>query len=200
LPQCGDDLIPLLVMESAPFDPRNTYAATKVHGEHLAEVWARETCGSVAALRFHNVYGPGLPADTPYAGVAALFRSRLMRGDPLVYEDGRQRRNFVHVADVAQAVLAAVFAELPPGRTPVNIGTDLVHTVGRLAELMAAAMAGPRPVTTGQYRLSDVRHITADCSRAAALLGWTCQIPLEFGVADLAPPRFRGELGSLAAV
>ena len=186
-PDCGDELAPLLVPESAPFDPRNTYAATKVHGEHLAEVWARETGGSVAALRFHNVYGPDLPADTPYAGVAALFRSRLVRGDPpLVYEDGRQRRNFVHVADVAGAVVAAAVADLPPGRTALNIGTAQVHTVGRLAELMALAMAGPRPVTTGQYRLGDVRHITADCSKAAAVLGWTAGIPLESGVADLA--------------
>ena len=74
-PACGDDLVPGLVPESAPFDPRNTYAATKVHGEHLADSWARETDASVVALRFHNVYGPGLPVDTPYAGVAALFRS-----------------------------------------------------------------------------------------------------------------------------
>ena len=100
---CGGDLIPGLVQESAPFDPRNTYAATKVHGEHLADSWARETGASVAALRFHNVYGPGLPVNTPYAGVAALFRSRLAHGDPpLVYEDGRQRRNFIHVEDVAR--------------------------------------------------------------------------------------------------
>jgi dTDP-L-rhamnose 4-epimerase len=188
-PSCGDELIPFLVPESAPFDPRNAYAATKVHGEHLASVWARETGGSVAALRFHNVYGPGLPADTPYAGVAALFRSRLAQGNPpLVFEDGRQRRNFVHVTDVAQAVAAATIADLPPGCTPLNIGTPQVHTVGRLAELMALEMAGPRPVITGQYRLGDVRHITADCSKAAAVLGWTSRIQLESGVADLARP------------
>jgi dTDP-L-rhamnose 4-epimerase len=185
-PVCGDDLVPGLVPESAPFDPRNTYAATKVHGEHLAGNWARETNGSVAALRFHNVYGPGLPIDTPYAGVAALFRSRLMHGEaPLVYEDGQQRRNFIHVDDIAEAVLAATTANLPPGLTALNIGTPEVHTVGRMAELMSAAMDGPPPVTTGQYRLGDVRHITADCSKAARVLGWSSHIRLMDGIADL---------------
>jgi dTDP-L-rhamnose 4-epimerase len=185
-PVCGEDLVPGLVRESAPFDPRNTYAATKVHGEHLAGSWARETNASVAALRFHNVYGPGMPADTPYAGVAALFGSRLAHGEPpLVYEDGRQRRNFVQVDDVADAVVAATTADLPPGRTALNIGTAEIHTVGRMAELMSAIMGGPPPVTTGQYRLGDVRHITADCSQAGRVLGWKSRIRLEDGIADL---------------
>jgi dTDP-L-rhamnose 4-epimerase len=186
-PACGDYLIPRLVPESAPFDPRNTYAATKVHGEQLAGSWARETNASVAALRFHNVYGRGLPVDTPYAGVAALFRSRLIHGEPpLVYEDGKQRRNFVHVDDVAEAVVAATMADLPLGGcTAMNIGTDEIHTVGRMAELMSAAMGGPPPVTTGQYRLGDVRHITADSSKAARVLGWSSRIRLEDGIADL---------------
>jgi dTDP-L-rhamnose 4-epimerase len=186
-PACGGDLVPGLVPESAPFDPRNTYAATKVHGEHLADTWARETGASVAALRFHNVYGPGLPVETPYAGVAALFLSRLAHGDPpLVYEDGRQRRKFIHVEDVAQAVVAATFVDMPPGRTALNVGTTETQTVGQMAELMSAAMGGPPPETTGLYRLGDVRHITADCLKAGRVLGWRSQIPLEDGIADLA--------------
>jgi dTDP-L-rhamnose 4-epimerase len=189
-PSCGDDLEPGLVPESAPFDPRNVYAATKVHGEHLGDSWARETGGSLTALRFHNVYGPGLPADTPYAGVAALFRSRLAHGDaPLVYEDGRQRRNFVHVDDVARAVVGAASVDLPPGRTALNIGTPHVHTVGDLAGLMASALEGPRPVITGRYRLGDVRHITADCTAAHRVLGWSTRITLEQGIADLLDPE-----------
>jgi dTDP-L-rhamnose 4-epimerase len=186
-PACGDELVPGLVLESAPLDPRNTYAATKVHGEQLAGSWARETNASVAALRFHNVYGRGLPVDTPYAGVAALFRSRLMHGQaPLVYEDGQQRRNFVHVHDVAEAVVAATMADLPLGAsTAMNIGTAEIHTVGRMAELMSAAVGGPPPVTTGQYRLGDVRHITADSSKAVRVLGWSSCIRLEDGIADL---------------
>jgi len=185
-PACGDDLIPGLVPESASFDPRNTYAATKVHGEHLAATWALEMDVSAVALRFHNVYGPGLPVDTPYAGVAALFRSRLRLGEPpLVHEDGRQRRNFVHVDDVAEAVVAATVVDLPPGLTAVNVGALEVHTVGQMAKLMSSAMGGPPPITTAQYRLGDVRHITADCSKAGRVLGWSSRIRLEDGIADL---------------
>ena len=74
-PRCSAVLTPTVVTEDAPLDPRNVYAATKVHGEHLLRAWARETSGGAFALRFHNVYGPGMPRDTPYAGVASLFRS-----------------------------------------------------------------------------------------------------------------------------
>ncbi|MCZ4101899.1 NAD-dependent epimerase/dehydratase family protein, partial [Streptomyces sp. H39-C1] len=97
-PQCGDPLAPGLVTEDAPTDPRNVYAATKLAQEHLAAAWARAADGRAVSLRYHNVYGPGMPRDTPYAGVAALFRSALARGEaPRVFEDGAQRRDFVHV-------------------------------------------------------------------------------------------------------
>ena len=185
-PACGQPLIPRLVPESAPLDPRNVYAATKVHGEHLAAIWCRETGGQVAALRFHNVYGPGMPRNTPYAGVASLFRSSLAQGQPpQVFEDGRQRRNFVHVVDVARAVLAALTASLPDGLTAVNIGSPQVTTVGEMASELATALSGPDPVITGRYRLGDVRHITADCSAAERVLGWRARIGLGEGVADL---------------
>ncbi|MGW2313429.1 NAD-dependent epimerase/dehydratase family protein, partial [Actinomadura luteofluorescens] len=99
-PACGEPLTPGAVGEETPPGPRNVYADTKLAQEHLAASWARATGGTVAALRYHNVYGPRMPRDTPYAGVAALFRSRLMDGlAPLVFEDGAQRRDFVHVRD-----------------------------------------------------------------------------------------------------
>src|SRR5262249_56166883 len=81
-PACGQALQPALVDEDTPFDPRNAYAASKVAQEHLATTWARATGATVTALRYHNVYGPGLPRDTPYAGVAAIFRSALAAGLP----------------------------------------------------------------------------------------------------------------------
>src|SRR5581483_10789064 len=103
-PRCGAPLAPGLVTEDAPPDPRNVYAVTKLAQEHLAAAWARACGGRAVALRYHNVYGPGMPRDTPYAGVASLFRSALARGEaPRVLEDGRQRRDFVHVSDVAAA-------------------------------------------------------------------------------------------------
>lgn len=185
-PVCGDELQPELVTESARLDPRNAYAATKVHGEHLAATWARETGGAAAALRFHNVYGPGLPRNTPYAGVAALFASRLATGEAArVFEDGRQRRDFVHVDDVARAVGAAVHAPLPPGLTAVNIGSGRVTTIGGVAAALTDAVGGPPPVITGEFRLGDVRHVTADSSAAARVLGWTAEVALRDGVRDL---------------
>lgn len=186
-PRCDHHLVAGLVPEDAPLDPRNAYAATKVHGEQLGAVWARETGGTFVALRFHNVYGPGMPPDTPYAGVAAIFASSLRHGNPpQVYEDGRQRRNFVHVDDVARAVVAALTADLPRGRlTAVNIGSPWVATVGELAERLSRAFAGPAPTITGRYRLGDVRHITADCRAAETVLGWRAQIPLATGLGQL---------------
>ena len=178
-PRCGSDLVPGLVGEDAPMDPRNVYAATKTHGEHLAASWCRETEGSVAALRFHNVYGPGMPRNTPYAGVASLFASAINAGQaPRVYEDGGQRRNFVHVDDVAGAVVAALETDLAPGVTPLNIGSPDVTTVGGMAAILSRELRGPDPVVTGQYRLGDVRHITADCSLAERVLGWRAFQPL----------------------
>jgi dTDP-L-rhamnose 4-epimerase len=185
-PSCGDELQPQLVSESAPLDPRNAYAATKVHGEQLATIWSRETGGEVAALRFHNVYGPGMPRNTPYAGVASIFTDSLRRGEPpRVFEDGRQRRNFIHVSDVAAAVLAAVEAPLPAKLTPLNIGTPWVTTVGEMASELSRMLGGPRPIVTGDYRLGDVRHITADCSAAERVLRWRARIDLRTGLANL---------------
>ena len=185
-PRCGDDLIPGRVTESAPLDPRNTYAATKVHGEHLAATWSREMGGKVAALRFHNVYGPGMPRNTPYAGVASIFTDSLLRGEPpRVFEDGGQRRNFIQVSDVAAAVLAALDAPLPAGLTPLNIGTPWVTTVGQMATELSRILCGPTPVVTEAYRLGDVRHITADCSAAERILGWRARIDLATGLAEL---------------
>jgi dTDP-L-rhamnose 4-epimerase len=150
-PACGSPLSPVLVAETADLDPRNVYAATKVNGEHLAAAWSRETAASAAALRFHNVYGPGMPRDTPYAGVAALFRSRIAAGEaPEVYEDGAQRRNFVHVLDVADAVTASVTAPLPVGVTALNIGSGETTTVGELAQALSTALGGPPPRITGR--------------------------------------------------
>ena len=110
-PRCGEPLAPELVPEDAPLGPRNVYADTKLAQEHLSASWARSTGGQAVALRYHNVYGPGMPRDTPYAGVASFFRSSLEAGHaPRVYEDGAQRRDFVHVRDVAGATAAALEA------------------------------------------------------------------------------------------
>jgi dTDP-L-rhamnose 4-epimerase len=184
-PLCGEPLAPALVGEDAPPDPRNAYAVSKLAQEQLAASWARSTGGSVAALRYHNVYGPGLPTDTPYAGVAAIFRSALRRGEaPHVNEDGAMRRDFVHVRDVAAATVAALAHEA--GVRSYNVGSGTPRTVGEMASALADAMGGPAPVVTGRYRLGDVRHITADSSRLRAELGWAPRVPFGEGIAELA--------------
>jgi len=185
-PVCNRPLTPKLVGEDTPLDPRNAYASSKVAQEFYASNWARVTGGSVAALRYHNVYGPGMPRDTPYAGVAAIFTSALRRGEaPRVFEDGCQRRDFVHVRDVAAATVLACEAGIE-GVTAFNVGSGTPRTVGEMAAALARALDGPAPVVTGQYRLGDVRHITADSSRLRRELGWAPQIAFQDGMAELA--------------
>jgi dTDP-L-rhamnose 4-epimerase len=265
-PATGEALKPVLVSETDPLDPRNVYASSKLGQEYLATAWARATGGRVAALRYHNVYGPGMPQNTPYAGVASLFRSAIERGEaPQVYEDGRQRRDFVHVRDVAAANIAALSftardftardftardfasptdpnirasgrpapshpehfassraeradsgtsvvsregeasagtgpAGAGPAATtsadsglfrPFNVGSGIVHTIGDMATALAAAAGGPAPVVTGQYRLGDVRHITASSERLRRELGWSAQVAFETGMREFATAPLR---------
>ncbi|MFD7325670.1 NAD-dependent epimerase/dehydratase family protein [Streptomyces sp. NPDC059875] len=195
-PICGAGLAPGLVGEDAPADPRNVYATTKLAQEHLAAAWARTTGGRAVSLRYHNVYGPRMPRDTPYAGVASLFRSALARGEaPRVFEDGGQRRDFVHVRDVAAAnavALEALDDRAPAGLTSYNTGSGEPHTVGEMATALAAAHGGPPPVVTGEYRLGDVRHITADSTRLRTELGWRPEVGFAEGMAEFATSALRG--------
>jgi dTDP-L-rhamnose 4-epimerase len=192
-PACGGTLTPEPVPEDAPVDPRNVYAATKVHQEHLCFVFGREHRVPVTALRYHNVYGARMPRDTPYAGVAAIFRSALEDGRaPPVLEDGRQRRDFVHVRDVARANRLALTAERPvTGALNIASGTPL--TVLDLAHALTAATGdgAPAPEVVGGYRLGDVRHVFADTERASAQLGFTASIEFEEGVRDFASAPLR---------
>jgi dTDP-L-rhamnose 4-epimerase len=193
-PACGAALVPGLVPEDAPVDPRSGYAASKVAQEHLAGAWARLTGGSVAALRYHNVYGPRMPRDTPYSGVAALFRSALEAGRaPRVFEDGAQRRDFVHVRDVAAAnALALALPEPPPGARAYNVASGSPRTIGDVAAALADACGGPAPVVTREYRLGDVRHVVADPARAERELGFRATVPFAEGVREFATAPLRG--------
>jgi dTDP-L-rhamnose 4-epimerase len=192
--RCGEPLSPELVPEDAPLGPRNVYASTKLAQEHLASSWARATGGRAAALRYHNVYGPGMPRDTPYAGVASFFRSSLEGGRaPRVFEDGAQRRDFVHVRDVAAATAAVTEAVAGPGvpggdgaLRAYNVGSGTPRTVGQLASALADAYGGPSPVITGEYRLGDVRHVTASSGLIGREVGWRAAVPFTEGVREFA--------------
>lgn len=185
-PHCSRRLDHALVPETAPLDPRNAYATSKLAQEFYAANWARAADGSVAMMRYHNVYGPGMPRDTPYAGVAAIFTSALRAGKPpRVFEDGGQRRDFVHVRDIAAATVAACERH-DHGVAAFNVGSGTPRTVGEMAAALARALAGPAPVVTGGYRLGDVRHITADSGRLRRELGWQPAVAFEDGMVELA--------------
>jgi dTDP-L-rhamnose 4-epimerase len=186
--QCGEALLPEPITEQAPVDPRNVYAATKLHQEHLAYSFARETGVPVTVLRYHNVYGPRMPRDTPYAGVAALFADALAAGRaPRVFEDGAQLRDFVHVRDVACANVLALTAP-EPVTGPVNICSGTPRTVAELARALRAGAfpRAPKPVVTGEFRLGDVRHVFADPTRAALRLGFRAREDFTAGIYELA--------------
>lgn len=192
-PVCGAALAWATVAEDAPTDPRNVYAATKLHQEHLCGAFGRELGVPVTALRYHNVYGPRMPRDTPYAGVASIFRSALERGEPpSVLEDGGQQRDFVDVADVARAnVLALTVAEPVDG--PLNVASGTPHTVLELASALATAAgpASPAPRVVGGARPGDVRHIVASPARAAATIGFTAAIDFAAGMTAFATAELR---------
>ncbi|MFE7093097.1 NAD-dependent epimerase/dehydratase family protein [Streptomyces erythrochromogenes] len=199
-PDCEAVLLPGLVREDAPTDPRNVYATTKLAQEHLVASWARCVEGRAVSLRYHNVYGPGMPRDTPYAGVASFFRSSLARGEaPRVFEDGAQRRDFVHVRDVAAAnavALEAVGTRAAGALTVYNTGSGEPHTVGEMASVLAAEHGGPAPVVTGEFRLGDVRHITADSARLRRELGWRPVVGFAEGMAEFARAGQRASAGA----
>ena len=192
-PVGGEELRWRLVDEDAALRPRSLYAASKTAQEHYALAWAESTSGSVVALRYHNVYGPGMPRDTPYSGVAAIFRSALEKGDPpLVFEDGGQMRDFVHVDDVAAANLAALTTDRG-GFSAANVCSGRPVSILEVATALCDARgSGLAPVITGQYRSGDVRHIVADPARATELLGFRAVVKPEEGLREFAFAPLRG--------
>jgi dTDP-L-rhamnose 4-epimerase len=192
-PRCGLPLEPASIDEDAPTEPRSVYAATKLHQEHLCGLFARENPGiSVTMLRYHNVYGPRMPRDTPYAGVASIFRSALAGGrPPRVFEDGGQLRDFVHVADIARANVAALGRRGPAAA--FNVATGNPRSILDVAEFLceAAGTDAPRPEVTGEFRLGDVRHVFADPALARKELVFAAEVDLAHGMAEFATADLR---------
>jgi dTDP-L-rhamnose 4-epimerase len=198
--QCGECAGPLdwdLVSESARLDPRSAYAASKVAQEHYASAWTTQAGSSTIALRYHNVYGPGMPRDTPYSGVAAMFRSSIERGEaPQVYEDGGQMRDFVHVEDVARAnvlALEAVLDSAPAHFCAFNVSSGRPISIASVAELVASGLPGAVvPEITGAFRIGDVRHVVASPALARSELGFSASVTPEAGLVEFATAPLRG--------
>ncbi|HYH71597.1 MAG TPA: NAD-dependent epimerase/dehydratase family protein [Nocardioides sp.] len=193
-PHCDGDITWRRIGEDTPFRPRTSYAASKVAQEHYADAWCTLQAGRTIALRYHNVYGPGMPADTPYAGIAAIFRSSLERGEaPQVFEDGGQARDFVHVDDVALANCLAIeqVRDHPAGVTPYNVASGHPFTIGEMAAVLARGGEYPQPVVTGEYRAFDVRHVVASPDAAVDGLGFHAEVRPEDGLARLATDPLR---------
>ncbi len=184
----GTELVPLPTPETKTPDPTSVYALSKYDQEKLALIVGGAYGIPTVALRFFNVYGTRQALSNPYTGVLAIFGSRYLNGNaPLIFEDGRQQRDFVHVTDVARAIRLALESDAADGEV-FNVGSGEPRSVWEIAELMGEAVGRPdlTPEVVGKYRVGDVRHCVADISKARRALGYEPQVALRDGLAELA--------------
>ncbi|MGE3539050.1 MAG: NAD-dependent epimerase/dehydratase family protein [Candidatus Tectimicrobiota bacterium] len=178
-------LAPIPTHEDKPLQPTSIYAINKRDQEEMCLCVGSAYGIPTTALRFFNVYGSRQALSNPYTGVAAIFCARLLNErPPLIFEDGKQQRDFVHVADVARAVVAA--AEQPVMGEAINIGSGAPLSVREIAELLALELHRDiAPQIVGKYRRGDIRHCFADISKARQLLHWQPQYAFRQGVSEL---------------
>jgi len=177
----GEALRPVATDEQKPVDLASIYALTKYCQEKQVLIFGEAYGVEAVALRLFNVFGAGQALSNPYTGVLANFASRLANGQaPLIFEDGEQRRDFVHVRDVARAFRLAMEQPQAPGHV-INIGSGQCYTIAEVATLLAEAMGVPniRPEILGKARSGDIRNCFADISKARELLGFEPQQRLE---------------------
>jgi dTDP-L-rhamnose 4-epimerase len=174
--------------ESKPPSISSIYALNKFDQERMCLLFGSSYDVPTVALRFFNVYGPHQALSNPYTGVLAIFAGRLLNDrPPMVFEDGNQRRDFVHVSDVAEACLLAVERDGADGRF-VNVGSGESVSVREVAERLAECLDKHEiePRLTGKYRVGDIRHCFADITVARRTLGYSPRVPLERGMEQLA--------------
>ena len=184
----GRPLVPRPTSESKPTDCSSVYALGKLVQEQMCSIVGDAYGIPTTALRFFNVYGPRQALSNPYTGVIAIFASRLLNGrNPRVFEDGEQRRDFVSVHDVADAVVASATDDALPGGV-YNVGSGESVNIKGLAEKLAAVLGREdlEPELTGNFRVGDIRHCFADTSKAQRELGYAPKVGLEEGIAELA--------------
>jgi dTDP-L-rhamnose 4-epimerase len=185
-PECGAELAPIGTRETKPVIPTSIYAINKRDHEEMCLVTGAAYGIPAVALRFFNVYGPGQALSNPYTGVAAIFASRLLNGNaPVIFEDGEQTRDFIHVSDIVAGIMAALESEAAVGHA-INLGTGRPTSVTRVAEVLAEGLGTPiAPDFQQQYRAGDIRHCRADVTQARELLGFEARVAFEDGMADL---------------
>lgn len=184
----GGDLEPIPTPETKHPSLSSVYALNKFTQERMCLLFGRAYDVPTTALRFFNVYGTRQALSNPYTGVLAIFASRLLNGrPPSIFEDGRQRRDFVHVRDVARACLAALERPEAAGQV-VNVGSGTSRTVEEVALALATAVGRPdlKPQITGRFRAGDIRHCFADVTRAREVLGFVPQEDFAAGLSELA--------------
>jgi dTDP-L-rhamnose 4-epimerase len=185
-PTCGGQLSPVGTSEDKALIPTSIYAITKRDHEELCLVTGAAYGIPTVALRFFNVYGPGQALSNPYTGVAAIFASRLLNGrPPIIFEDGEQSRDFIHVSDVVRGIMLAMERERATGHA-LNLGTGRPSSVLQIAQALSAGLdADVEAIRNGQYRAGDIRHCVADPRRARELLGFEAATTLEDGMGAL---------------
>ncbi|MFL5237348.1 MAG: NAD-dependent epimerase/dehydratase family protein [Rhizomicrobium sp.] len=183
----GEILEPVPTPETKSASLSSIYALNKYTQERMCLIWGRAYGSHVTAMRFFNVYGPDQALSNPYTGVLAIFGSRLLNGrSPLIFEDGLQRRDFVHVTDVARGCRLALESDAAAGQV-VNLGSGESRSVQEVAQTLAHAMERDdiAPQITGKYRVGDIRHCFADITLARRLLAFEPQVRFEDGIAEL---------------
>jgi dTDP-L-rhamnose 4-epimerase len=185
-PDCGQPLVPVATRETKPLIPTSIYAINKRDHEEMCLVVGAAYGIPATALRFFNVYGPGQALSNPYTGVAAIFASRLLNGNaPLVFEDGEQSRDLIHVSDIVRGIMLALDGEAASGRA-VNLGTGRRSTVNDVASALAKGLGVEIEAERPQrYRAGDIRHCFADVETARELLDFEAQVELEDGMGEL---------------
>ncbi len=188
----GRPMTPVPTPESKAPNLTSVYALSKYDQERLCLTVGKAYDLPAVALRFFNVYGTRQALSNPYTGVLAIFASRLLNGNrPLLFEDGGQRRDFVHVSDVARACRLALEVPLETADTgglAINVGSGRQQSVLEIAQALAAALGRPdlTPEIAGSYRAGDIRHCFADVGLASRVLGFAARMPFEQGLSELA--------------
>ncbi|MGQ9425442.1 SDR family NAD(P)-dependent oxidoreductase [Gilvimarinus sp. F26214L] len=183
----GQELRPVPTPEDKTASPSSVYALSKYDQEKLCLMIGAAYSIPTTALRFFNIYGPRQALSNPYTGVLAIFSSRLLNDNaPVIFEDGRQRRDFVSVHDVTQACLLALEKDAANGRV-FNVGSGEHFSIRDIAGKVGKVLHREiEPQVTGEYRVGDIRHCFADIARARDLLGYSPRVKLEDGLGELA--------------